>query len=308
MNINETKKNTVLVTGATGFIGLHLTKRLVEDAWDVHVITRSSSNQRLLKNVSDKIKIYEHDGTIDNMIEIVKSSNPSIVMHLASLGIAEHKPNEIHDLIYSNIEFGVQLMEAMVLNGVDKLINTGTYWQHYNHEVYNPVCLYAATKQAFEDLIKYYIETSTLKVITLKLFDTYGPFDNRKKLFSLLRNASINHTPLQMSPGEQYLDLVYIDDVVDAYLISIQRIFKGKKISSHEHFFVSSGEKIQLKALVELYMNIIKKNINIIWGGRPYRKREVMEPFIKGNRLPGWKSKIGFKEGIEKMEELNKQK
>ena len=67
----------------------------------------------------------------------------------------------------SNITFGTQLVEAMVANGCYQFVNTGTSWQHYENDEYNPVNLYAATKQAFEDILRYYVETSALRVITL---------------------------------------------------------------------------------------------------------------------------------------------
>ena len=144
------------------------------------------------------------------MINIVNEANPEIVFHLASLFLAQHTLEDIERLVQSNLLFGVQIAEAITLQGVTKLINTGTSWQHYENEDYNPVCLYAATKQAFEDMLKFYVEASKLKVITLKLFDTYGPDDSRPKLFTLLRKVAQEQTELAMSPGEQLIDLVYM--------------------------------------------------------------------------------------------------
>lgn len=302
--IKNTDNKIALVTGATGFVGSHLVRRLIKDGWKTHIITRSSSNLSLLKDVCSKIIVHQHDGTTNSMINIAKQSEPEIVFYLASLFLAQHTSKDIEQLVQSNILFGVQLVEAMTSQGATKLINTGTSWQHYENEDYNPVCLYAATKQAFEDMLKFYVEASKLKVITLKLFDTYGPDDPRPKLFTLLRKVAEEQTELAMSPGEQLIDLVYVDDVVEAYLLAARRLMDNK-VSGMEEYAISSGNPISLKNLVAVYGRIVKKQMPINWGGRPYRTREVVVPWNIGQRLPDWKPKVGLIEGIKRMEKID---
>ena len=291
----------VLVTGASGFIGSHLTYRLVNDGWCVHVITRKDSNLRLLKEVMNKIVIHEHDGTALGMLLILDIVKPAIVFHLASFKTSHHKSENIDQLIKSNILFGNQLVDAMVQNNVYMLINTGTYWQHYHNKEYSPVCLYAATKQAFENILQFYVETTALKVITLKLFDTYGPNDPRPKLFNQLRNAVENGVCLEMSPGEQLIDIVFIGDVVEAYIIAAKRLLDGVG-DKVEELSVSSRNHISLKRMVEIYLKIVGKKVDIKWGGRKYREREVMIPWKNGKTLPGWSPKITIEQGIRLME------
>ena len=116
----------------------------------------------------------------------------------------------------------------MVLTSVPYFINTGTYWQHYvrsESSTYSPSCFYAATKQSFQDIIKYYTDSNLIKSITLKLFDTYGPVDLRKDI-TILSEAQQNNNKIAMTSGEQLIDLVYITDVVRAYLSFIERILK----------------------------------------------------------------------------------
>jgi nucleoside-diphosphate-sugar epimerase len=218
---------TALVTGATGFIGSHLARRLVKDGWAVHAVVRSSSKRDLIHDIEHAIHFHIYDGTIDSMQGILAESRPDTIFHLASLFLSQHQPRDITALIQSNITFGTHLVEAAVVNGCFQFINTGTSWQHYENEDYNPVNLYAATKQAFEDILKYYVEAHGVKVITLKLFDTYGPDDPRPKLMNLLKRAAETGETLEMSPGEQLIDLVHVDDVVEAFctaqeLITIQ--------------------------------------------------------------------------------------
>jgi nucleoside-diphosphate-sugar epimerase len=292
-------KKKALVTGATGFIGSHLVKRLIEDNWDVHIIIRKGSNLHLLKSVLSRLTVHYFDGKTQRLISIIKHSKPNVVFHLASLFKAQHEAKDVGPLIQSNLLFATQLVEAMVENKVFAFVNTGTSWQHYKNESYDPVCLYAATKQAFETILKYYTEAYPLKVITLKLFDTYGPGDNRPKLFSLFHNAIKNKNSLLMSPGDQLIDIVFVSDVVDAFLLAANRILRHNIKS--EDYAVSSGKPITLQTLVRLYEHVTGIKIPIKWGARPYRFREVMKPWNIGRTLPGWRPKIKLIDGIKRI-------
>ena len=75
------------------------------------------------------------------------------IIHLASLYLASHRPDQVADLVNANILLGTSLLEAAKLAGVRWFLNTGTIWQNYQSpecsDEYHPVNLYAATKQAF---------------------------------------------------------------------------------------------------------------------------------------------------------------
>jgi len=286
-----------LISGGSGFIGSHLAKRLIDLGNEVHIIIRPSSNIDLLKGYEDNIIFHEYDGTYYSLDNAIKNSKPEIVFHLASLFISQHNPADIEKLIFSNILFGTQLVEAMVQNGVRKLINTGTSWQHYNNSEYDPVNLYAATKQAMEDIIKYYCEADKLCAIHLKLFDTYGPNDPRPKLMNLLKRAIRSGEVLEMSGGEQLIDLVYVDDVVEAFYIASESLFNTKTINCS--YGISSHSPIKLKYLIKTVEDVIGRKIPIKWGGKPYKTREVMIPWNTFSCLEGWKPKTELKEGLK---------
>ncbi len=293
-------KRIALVTGGTGFTGSHLIKRLVNDGWIVHVVVRTSSDLSVLSTVIDKIKPHCHDGSTAALIEIIAISKPDIVFHLAAMVITQHTPEDIALLLQSNLIFSTQLLEAMVANGVSRIINTGTFWQHYENREYSPTCLYAATKQAFESILQYYIEAKSLNAITLILFDSYGPSDPRPKLFYLLREASKSDKVLAMSPGEQKIDLVHIFDLVDAFVVASTCLLEADMLG-HRHYKVSSGNLMKLKDVVSIYEMIVNIKLPIQWGGRPYRDREVMMPYSQGDSLPGWSPKISLVEGIKTL-------
>ena len=292
-----------LITGATGFIGAYLCQRLLLDGWNVHIITRKQTNLLALNNRNNEITIHEHDGTMKSMLSIMENVLPNIVFHLASCFIAQHTKHDVEKLIASNILFGSQLLEAMAQCGTSQLINTGTSWQHYNNQSYEPVCLYAATKQAFNDIVLYYVSSTPLRVVTLELFDTYGPKDSRQKLFAFLRKTAYKNIKLAMSPGDQLIDLVYIDDVINAFISSITQCDYMEN-GQMKTFAISSGKPIKLKDLVALYAKITKKEVQINWGERPYRPREVMIPWNMGKQLPNWTPSVDLEEGIKRMEHL----
>lgn len=287
-----------LVTGATGFVGGHLARRLLREGWQVHMLSRAGSR---LPDAPEFVNVinHVHDGSTMNMVTCLAQIKPDVVFHLASLFLSQHETKDIEPLIQSNILFGSQLLEAMKVNGITSLINTGTSWQHYNNENYNPVCLYAATKQAFDDILAYYTEVTSVKAVTLQLFDTYGPDDPRPKLFHLLTKTAKSLETLAMSPGEQLIDLVYIDDVIDAFFCAINVL--NTLPGGHQVYAVSSGNPLPLRELVSAYEKAVGVNLPIEWGKRAYREREVMVPWNRGRVIPGWYPKVSLTEGIRHM-------
>jgi len=295
--VRASVNGTALVTGATGFVGSHIVRRLLADGWRVHLVVRAGSPLKLVADLETRLTVHRYHGTVEDLSVIVRQAAPDLVFHLASLFLAQHRPEDIEPLICSNVLFPVQLLEAMTTNGCHRLVNAGTSWQHYQDRDYSPVNLYAASKQAFEVLMQYYLETTPLRAVTLKLFDTYGPGDPRPKLIKLLDTVARQSAPLAMSPGEQLIDLVHIDDVVEAFVLAGERLL-GSLVEGHESFPVSSGRPLPLRELAALYEKILGKKLPLEWGGRPYRPREVMVPWNEGRPLPGWRPRVGLEEGL----------
>lgn len=294
-------KLRALLTGASGYIGSSLVKRLVADGWDVHIAVRPESNLDILRPVLASISVHEHDGSMLGMVKLVDRASPDVVFHLASLFLAQHKFPDVPSLITSNIMFGAQLLEAMDQAGVRYLINTGTSWQNYDGHSYNPVNLYAATKQGFEDIARFYTEACDIRMITLRLSDTYGPDDPRKKLMALLWHTATTGELIEMSPGKQLLDLVYIDDVIDSFTRAADLVMRSEISSDGEVFSVSSGQLIGLQEVFTLFSDVTGMKVNVQWGAREYRKREVMRPWMERSILPGWQPKVCLRSGIERI-------
>lgn len=287
----------ILITGATGFIGKNIVANFIEARHEVHIIVRESSDISCFEKFKSDFVIHIYDGTISSMIDIFNLSKPDIVIHLAAKFVSEHTFSDIDEIMESNIVFGIHLLEGMSASECKKIITTGTNWQNYEVENYRPVNLYAATKEAFETLSQYYIDRYSISMVSLRIYDTYGPNDKRPKIMNLFEKYIDSNQTLEMSSGEQLLGMVYIEDIVGAYIVAMDRLIKIDKCS-YEVFYLTPIRFYSLKEIAQCYEEIGGTKLNIAWGAKSYREREVMQPYI-GSKLPDWNPKIDLEEGIQ---------
>lgn len=288
----------ILITGATGFIGKNLIDQLILEH-NLFVIVKESSEL----NYRESVQTFLFEDNIHELSHWIKSNNIDGVIHLASLFIAQHKTEDIRPLIDSNVYFGTALLEALTGSSINWFLNTGTIWQNRVHDSveYNPVNLYAATKQAFISIAEFYAQRDSYQFVTLKLCDTYGKNDTRKKIFNLFKQVSTSGETLNMSPGEQVMDIVYIDDVVKGYTTLISLL--DQKSVAEKEYVLSSGKRFSLKQLATIFSEVSGKPLFLKWGGLPYRKNEVMIPWEKGTILPHWEPKVDIYTGIKRFME-----
>ncbi len=287
----------ILVTGATGYIGREFVK-VNHKLFNIVVLVRESSDISDLELLNCRIVKFKDFGDIDYIFEEIEICG---IVHFASTVIVEHKRNDINTLIDSNIKYGTYLLELCKKHDVKWFINTGTFWQNFQNEKYNPVNLYAATKEAFQNIARYYTETSNLIFTTIKLNDTFGPNDTRNKIFNLWNKISKTGETLEMSAGEQIIDISYIDDIVSAYeaLISHLNSYQNEDFNN-KTFVVTSNEQMSLKELSKVFEEATNTKLKIKWGSRAYRDREVMNPWDNGESIPNWKQKYTLKQAIQK--------
>lgn len=291
----------LLLSGASGFIGKHLLRFLKNKGHKVYLMTRCSSDVSSL----DATGIFVFADNIPDLSAYMKGRHIEGIIHLASCYLSQHRPDQIKDLILSNIYLGTALLEAAVCAEVKWFLNTGTIWQNYQSGAegsYHPVNLYAASKQAFQVMAQYYTETSALHFCTLKLCDTYGPGDTRRKIFALFDQVSQSGKTLAMSPGEQQLDLLHIDDVVSGFGHLADLLHDGNDLE--KEYVLSSGHLHTLKSLAGMYETYTGRTLSISWGERPYRPREVMTPW-RGPVLPGWQPVVSLEEGLNAFRKIS---
>jgi len=286
-----------LITGAAGFIGGGLVRRLLADGWEVHALLGRTCRREALADLAPRVTVHDHDGSMDCMRTILQRARPDLTFHLASLFLSDHRLEDVDALVTSNILLSTQLVEAMVATGARRLVNTGTSWQHFGTTAYRPVNLYAATKQAFEDILAYYHDAQGLSCLTLKLYDTYGPGDHRPKLVNILLDAARTGEPLAMSPGAQEVELTHLADVAAAFVRAADLLLQSE--APLLAAYLVSGTRLTVRDLVAQVIRSTGRPIQVQWGGRPYRPREVMVPVVSAAQcLPGWAPEVELGEGI----------
>ena len=288
----------ILITGVNGFIGKHLIKEFAVHTHKIFALIRRSSDKSFIEK--ERIPFFIFENNIIDLIKFIQDNKIDGIIHLASLFIKDHKSEDIQNLISSNILLGSCLLEAAIQSRIKWFINTGTYWQHLENKDYCPANLYAATKQSFEDIAKYYTETSSLIFVTIKLNDTFGSDDTRAKIMNILKNNAKTKEILKMSPGNQIMEITHIDNVVDFYLRMIALLQSRNAFALNgKSFSPKVKERLTLKELVNIFEDEIGQKLNIEWGGHPYRKREIMTPWKNPESLPGWEERISIREGVK---------
>jgi nucleoside-diphosphate-sugar epimerase len=278
-----------LVTGATGFVGSALVRRLVADGWSVDALVRTP-DASLPAGVTAQVI---PDGA-DDLVALVVALAPSHCFHLATAFRGVHTPTDIAPMIEANLGFGTTLAEAASRVPGIRFVNTGTVWQHYDAAPYSPVSLYAATKQAFTDVLVFYADVEGLAVHTLELMDTYGPNDPRAKLIPFLLRAGADGTKVDMTEGTQLIDLVHVDDAVGALLATAD--------APPGHTYGARGDgAITLRELVERFQAATGLALDVRWGARPPRPREMLRPWMTADPPPGWSPSVRLDDGLRAL-------
>lgn len=143
------------MTGATGFLGTFLVSALTKAGHEVLCPVRGGPPHSSMLERSGAVLLECGRGA--DALQVLKATGrPDVIYHLASLFMPEHRSEDVEPLVLSNILVGAQVLEAFRHNAPRGFVNVSTSWLHYNDAEYDPVCLYAATKKAFEDIAEYY--------------------------------------------------------------------------------------------------------------------------------------------------------
>jgi len=279
-----------IVTGATGFIGRFLVEDLLSKGHRVITPVRQKSAKQVLRGA----EIVDSDD-LEELTSVFEGSD--CVFHLATLFRGTHSSNDVRNMIDSNVQFTAIVCEAAFKAGVKKIVYTESATQHVYGLPFTATSLYASTKQAGTDILRYYASVG-LHAICVTIPDTLGPNDQRGKLLSLLQKSATMKEVLQMSPGEQLVDYLYVTDVVSG-LIHASSLFDS--VSGQEMTFVrlSSGRLISLKTFVGLVQKYLDDPLQIEWGAREYRSGEMFEEWTWPPVLSGWEPSVDLPTAIK---------
>jgi nucleoside-diphosphate-sugar epimerase len=211
-----------LVTGATGFVGRNLCAHLVAAGWSVVAVHRDSSSTEKLDGLREGGVSTQAFSEFSELAGIVKSAQPDVVFHLAAYFVRfpRDRDRDLKSFIDANVTFGTYLLDALVGTSA-VVINAASYFQYRAGEP-APNSLYASTKQAFVEIARFYTEQRSLDIRTVVLNDNYGPADDREKLVNELVAAAIGGNPIALGNGDQWMNLIHIQDLVAALVAAAQ--------------------------------------------------------------------------------------
>jgi nucleoside-diphosphate-sugar epimerase len=287
-----------MITGITGFLGSHLAAELCRRGYLVGGLVRGGKDlPAALAGLPTWPVRADHGGIEDALVAF----RPDVVVHLAALFVAEHQPGDVLPLVRANIEYGACLLDAMRVSGCSNLVYAGTSWQHRYDREYCPVNLYAATKQAFSTLAEYYLDAAGLRLLELHLYDSYGEDDRRKKLINLLKFAAQSADELAMSEGAQRIHLVHVDDLARGVAMACEQV-GALPAGLRRVYRLPSAQAVSLRELVAAFNAAAPGSpVPVRWGTRPYRAREVFEPWEAAEVLPGWQPEVSLAEGLRRV-------
>lgn len=284
-------KPTVLLTGATGFLGSHQLEALIYKGYAVVVLKRSTSNLWRIEHLVGQYKSYDVD--TQPLDQLFGEQRIDCVIHTACH--YGRNGSAISEVVESNLIFGLKVLEAAVNHGVGTFINTDSFLPR-------ELNAYSLSKKQLVDWLKQ--QSSKIQVINLKLEHMYGPKDDSTKFIAwLVTQLKENAPQINLTSGVQKRDFIYIDDVVSAFLCALKN---SNKLPSFSEFEVGTGESIEVKTFVENLKQVFEQQYGetisqLKFGAVPYREGEVMDYKVNNQALRrlGWNPSVDLKQGLE---------
>lgn len=296
--------NRVLITGASGFVGANLARRLLHDSYEVHLLLRNDRDNWRLRDINSECRITIGDVSDgDSVRSCVRKSKPQIVFHLAAYGAYSYQTG-MEAMIATNLLGCVSLMDACVESNVECFVQTGSsseygYKDHAANEEEHlePNSHYAITKAAATHYCSHAAKTSGIRAATARLYSVYGPFEEPTRLIpTLLVHCLKGKLPPLVSPTTAR-DFVFVDDAVAALV----RIAQSSAMAPGAVYNVSSGTQVRLEQLVEQVRSILRVDEEPRWGAMPGRQWDT-DVWV-GNaaaieRDIGWKAETSLADGL----------
>ena len=226
-----------------------------------------------------------------------QTAEADVLLLLGGLFIPTHSCGDSKPLVAHNVAGPAELCDAFLESRTLGVVHAGTSWQSVmpHGRPSNP---YAASRQAAWTVIRAIADAYGKSAISLRVADTFGPADPRSKLFGLLRMATLQNNPLDMSPGQQIVDPAYAPDVAKAFVLACE-LAASESLSGE--WSVAGGEPMKLVEKVRAFERAIGRPIPVNWGARAYRRGEPMEPVLL-SRPNWWTGTVTFEEGVRLTE------
>ena len=308
--------NNILITGGAGFIGIHLTHRLIPRGHKVTILDNLSVGKiENIKQWSNNPNFTFVKGDLKNPKDIAKAIQLSqTVFHLAAnpeVQVGETDP-KVH--FQENLEATFNLLETMRKSKTAKTIvftSTSTIYGEAttlptpeNYGPLTPISTYGASKLGCEALITSYAHTFNLRALILRLANIVGPKANHGVIPDFIRKLQTNPNRLEiLGDGNQKKSYLYIDDCIDAILHATKTFLKtNRKVDIYN---IGSSDQITVKNIAKIIieeMNI--RNVKFSFtggvdGGRGW-KGDIKTMHLSTEKLAktGWKPKNTSEQAI----------
>ena len=284
-----------LITGLTGFVGSHVARLLVRSGWVVHGLKRATSSIDGLKDVSDQIEFHDIERTpLDDLFARVPKWDA--VIHVATnYGRGNESPSA---LAKDNTHFPLGLLERAVARKVPAFINTDTCFTT-DYKYLRP---YTLSKKQLVQWGQILTEGSQTKFVNLELQHPYGPGDRPTKFVPAMAKQCLESTgTIDLTPGDQRKDFVYVGDVAEAYQLVLEKL--DRLPAGFTQFEVGSGKAVAIRQFVELLHRLTHSKAKLNFGGLKYREAEMM--FSQADSSPlhalGWRPIVSLEEGLLRL-------
>ena len=297
----------VLMTGATGFVGANLARRLVNDGHETHLLVRPGWSPWRIEGIRPDVRLVEAGlDDLKRLTAIVARIRPDWIFHLAVFGAYSHQAG-IHQMIDTNVVSTINLVEACLRHGFEAFINTGSS-SEYGFKDYapseqawlEPNSHYAVTKAAATLYCRHTAQARQVHLSTLRLYSVYGPFEEPTRLLpALIVNGFENQLPPLVNPTIAR-DYVFVDDVVDAYIFAAAR--PGQEIGAV--YNVGTGIQTSLGELVASARRILTITAEPIWGSMANRQWDSATWVADSRaiqRALGWQPRYDIESGVGAM-------
>ncbi len=298
MNVANT---TILVTGGNGFIGSHLIVSLVQKGYRIILLKRSTSSLHRIVDLLDHLFMYDYD--LPGWEQLFDHHKISHVIHLATHYKKGDVYSDIEPMITANITLPSKLLHLCCHHGVKNFINTGTFFEYdatilplaetAPRKSFN---FYADTKIAFEHILQAAVDQGKIQGATLKLFTPFGPRDEQAKLIPYIITHALRGDPFALSEGFQKLDFIYVQDIVEALIATVERIMTFKR---YETFNIGSGCAHSIRDVVSLIGELMGSTLSPQWGRSSHVDASLIVSDIrKAAAQLGWTPHYSLREGL----------
>ena len=315
---------TILITGSAGFIGYHVTKKILNK--NIKVIGIDNINnyydinlkKNRIKDLKKNKKFFFYKVDLSNykkLDNIVKNKKIKIIIHLAAQAGVRYSIKNPRIYFKSNLEGFFNILEISRHNNIKHLIYASTSSVYGDSKKFplseinrtdQPLSFYAATKKSNEVMAHSYSYIYKLPCTGVRFFTVYGPFGRPDMaLFKFTKNILNNHPIELYNKGNHFRDFTYVDDIVDGIYSLIKK--QSKKSIPYEIFNIGNGTP---KKLLD-YLKHIEKNLNKISKTKklPLQTGDIVKTHSNINKLKkytGYKPKTNIQIGISRFIEWYK--